>query len=417
VCKDFTKLTAISKGKNIMANNGKLRNTIGYYLLFISLGFGLGVTGPALPSLAEQTGSTLGAIGSIFLVSALGGMLGTVLGGRILDRVPRGHLVLGSAQLISAVLLAATPLAGSLPVLLLISFCSGLPGGMINTGANTLLMWTHSQKAGPYLNGLHFAFGLGAFLAPTIFAQVIRLGGTYQYAYWALAGLAVLISLFLLFLPGSPKHPDQRQNEVQPQESLLNVLPLVIVPLLFLFFYVGSELTFGNWIYTYAVTLNLADATRAAYLTSGFWLSFTIGRAISIPVAARFNPAQILTVAFLGGLGALALAILAPNSINMLWTATLAVGFFMAPIWATGYNLTGQSIKLTATISSIIILGDSLGAVVLPWVTGQSIERLGAQTMPRLVFASLTINALIFVIMLLQRQKHLQTARAGDGIY
>jgi FHS family Na+ dependent glucose MFS transporter 1 len=227
----------------------------------------------------------------------------------------------------------------------------------------------------------------------------------------------MLISLFLLFLPGSPKHRDQHQNEVQSQENLRKVLPLVIVALLFLFFYVGSELTYGNWIFTYAVTLNLADVTRAAYLTSGFWLSFTIGRAISIPVAARFNSGQILTVAFLGGLGALALMILAPNSINMLWTATLAVGFFMAPIWATGYNLAGQSIKLTATISSIIILGDSLGAVVLPWVTGQAIERFGAQTMPKLVFASLTINVLIFAIMLLQHQKHLQTARAGDGIY
>jgi FHS family Na+ dependent glucose MFS transporter 1 len=188
------------------------------------------------------------------------------------------------------------------------------------------------------------------------------------------------------------------------------------VALLFLFFYVGSELTFGNWIYTYAVTLNLADATRAAYLTSGFWLSFTIGRAISIPVAARFKPAQILTVAFVGGLSALALVILAPHSINMLWIGTLAVGFFMAPIWATGFNLAGQSVKLTATISSIIILGDSLGAIVLPWVAGQGIELLGAQTMPMLVFASLTINALIFMIMLLQRQKHLQIAHAGDGL-
>jgi FHS family Na+ dependent glucose MFS transporter 1 len=391
-----------------MANNGKRRNTIGYYLLFISLGLGLGITGPALPSLAEQTGSTLGAIGLILLVGASGGMLGTVLGGRILDRVPRGHRVLGSAQLISAALLAATPLAGSLPVLLLITFCNGLPVGMINTGANTLLMWTHGKKAGPYINGLHFSFGLGAFLAPTIFAQVINLGGTYQHAYWALAGLIMPISLFLLFLPGSPEHPDQRQDEAQPQERLLNDLPTVIVALLFLFFYVGSELTFGNWIYTYALTLNLADATRAAYLTSGFWLSFTIGRAISIPVAARSNPAQILTVAFLGGLGALALVILAPKSINMLWIATLAVGFFMAPIWATGYNLAGQSIKLTATISSIIILGDSFGAVVLPWATGQAIEHLGAQTMPRLVFASLTINALIFVVMLLQRRKALR---------
>jgi FHS family Na+ dependent glucose MFS transporter 1 len=315
--------------------------------------------------------------------------------------------------LISAAMLAVTPLAGSLPVLLLILFIGGLPTGIINTGGNTLLMWTHGRKAGPYINGLHFSFGLGAFLAPTVFALVINLGGTYQHAYWALAALAGPIGLFMLFLPGSPEHPDGRQDEARPQESLLNVMPTVIVAMLFLFFYVGSELTFGNWLYTYALTLNLADATRAAYLTSAFWLSFTIGRALSIPAAARLKPAPILTVAFLGGLGALALVILFPKSINILWLGTLAVGFFMAPIWATGFNLAGQSIKLTATISSIIIVGDSLGAVILPWVTGQTIERFGAQTMPRLVFASLTVNALIFVIMLLQRRKALQVSRVG----
>jgi FHS family Na+ dependent glucose MFS transporter 1 len=393
-----------------MIKNEKLRNTLGYYLLFISLGFGLGITGPALPSLADQTGSTLGTIGSIFLVGASGGMLGTIIGGRILDRVSHGHIVLGLAQLLSAALLAATPLASSLPVLLLIVFVGGLPGGMINAGANTLLMWTHGKKAGPYINGLHFSFGLGAFLAPTVFAQVLNLGGTYHYAYWALAGLAVPISLFLLFLPSSPSQPDKHEDSAVAQGNLLKAIPAIVTAMLFLFFYVGSELTYGNWIYTYTITLNLADASHAAYLTSGFWLSFTIGRAISIPVAARFSPKQILTTAFIGGLGALAFAIILPPSITMLWVTTLAVGFFFAPIWATGYNLAGQSIKLTATISSIIILGDSFGGVVLPWVTGQAIERLGAETMPRLVFFSLAINAIIFVIMLQQRRKGSQAA-------
>ena len=396
-----------------MMKNKQLCNTIGYYLVFISLGFGLGITGPALPSLAEQTGSMLGAIGSMFLVSASGGMLGTLLGGRILDRIPHGHLILGSAQLFSAMFLALTPLAGNLPLLLLIVFLGGIPGGMINTGANTLLMWTHGKQAGPYINGLHFAFGLGAFLAPTIFAQVLNLGGTYQYAYWALAGLAVPIGLFVLFLPSSPEHPDRGKDKNQPQENLLKVLPAVIVALLFLFFYVGSEITFGNWIYTYALSLNLANATRAAYLTSGFWLAFTIGRALSIPIAARFKPGQILTVAFLGGLSALALAISVPDSINALWGATLAVGFFMAPIWPTGYNLAGQSVKLTATVSSIILLGDSLGGVILPWVTGQAIERFGAQTMPWLVISSLAITALVFVIMLQQGREVSQSALAS----
>lgn len=391
-----------------MTKNEQLRNTVGYYLLFISLGFGLGIIGPALPSLAEQTGSTLGAIGSIFLVSALGGMLGTAVSGRILDHTPRGHLILGFAQLTSAVLLIVTPLAGTLPLLLLIFFISGLPAGMVNSGTNILLMWTHGKKAGPYINGLHFAFGLGAFLAPTIFALVLKIGGTYQNAYWALAALALPIGLFVLFLPGSPEHPDKHEESNPTPTSLHRVWPIILIGTLFLFFYVGSELTFGNWIYTYALTLDLADATRAAYLTSGFWLAFTIGRAISIPTAAIFKPAHILTVAFVGGLAALALIILVPQSVTVLWAATLAVGFFMAPIWATGYNLVGQSLKLTATISSIVILGDSLGAVVLPWVTGRAIEQWGAQTMPKLVFISLAINAFIFVIMLWQRREHVK---------
>jgi FHS family Na+ dependent glucose MFS transporter 1 len=393
-----------------MTKNEKLRNTLAYYLLFVSLGFGLGITGPALPSLAEQTGSTLGSIGSIFLVSSLGGIIGTLLGGRTFDRIERGHVVLGLAQILAALALAATPLASSLVVLWVIAFLSGLPGGMINTGANTLLMWTHGKDANPYINGLHFAFGLGAFLAPTVFAQVLNWGGTYQHAYWALASLALLVGIFITSAPGSPEHPDKLENGKKPKMNLRAVLPVALVAMLFLFFYVGSELTFANWVYTYALTLNLADATRAAYITSGFWLSFTIGRAISIPVAARFKPAQILTVAFLGGLTAIALSIFDSGSIQILWATAISVGFFMAPIWATGYNFAGQSIKLTATVSSIIILGDSFGAVVLPWITGLAIERWGAQTMPQLVFASLTINALIFMVMLRQRQKILASA-------
>ena len=249
---------------------------------------------------------------------------------------------------------------------------------------------------------------MGAFLAPTVFAQVLNLGGTYQYAYWALAGLAVPVGLFMLFLPGSPEQPDKGEDRDPSQANLRQILPTVIVAMLFLFFYVGSEITFGNWVYTYTLTLGLADATRAAYLTSGFWLSFTIGRAISIPVAARYAPERILTVAFLGGLGALGLRFWRRSRSQCCGWRRWPWGLFMAPIWATGYNLVGQSIKLTATVSSIIILGDSFGGVVLPSVTGQAIERFGARTMPRLVFASLAINALIFVIMVRQRRKALE---------
>lgn len=388
-----------------MTKNEKIRNTLSYYLVFISLGLGLGIVGPALPSLAEQTGSTLSAIGSLFLLSSFGGMFGTAISGRIYDRIPNGHRILGLAQLVGAMGLMLTPLAGSLPILLLISFLSGIALGMINSGANILLMWTHKKEAGPYVNGLHFSFGVGAFLAPTIFAQILRLGGTYQHTYWVLVGLGIPTALWMFLLSKSPKAPEEDEDETSSKGYLRKVFPMVVIAMLFLFFYVGAELTYGNWIYTYALEMDLANATQAAYLTSGFWLSFTIGRAFSIYAAARFKAEKVLSIAFIGGLSVLTLALAMPNSINMLWATTIGIGFFMAPVWATGYNLAGQSIKLTATISSIIILGDSFGGIVLPSLTGAAIEHLGAESMPWLVFGAFAINGFIFILMFAQRKK------------
>jgi MFS transporter, FHS family, Na+ dependent glucose transporter 1 len=390
-----------------MMNSVKTRNTLGYYLLFICLGFGFGITGPTLPSLAGQTRSTLGSIGAIFFFGSIGYTLGTMIGGRIFDRFRAGHLILGVSQLISAALMAAIPMVNSLPVLLGIVLVNGIPNGMLSTGTNTLLMWTHGEKSGPYINGLHFSFGLGAFLAPTIYAQILGLGGTYQQAYWVLAGIAVPIALFMLFLPGSPEHLHQ-EVEAGRRSDLRIFMPIIIAGMAFLFFYVSSEMIFANWIYTYAVTLNLATATQAAYLTSGFWLSFTVGRMVSIPVAARLKSQQILGFALTACILITLLIMTSQRSFVMLWICTVGIGFFMAPMWPMGYNLAGQSVKLTATISSIILLGDSLGGMVLPALTGQAVEHLGVQAMTWLVLASLvgTMAALLVMVRLRAQGHH-----------
>ena len=388
-----------------MTQSIKIRNTIGYYLLFICLGFGMGITGPALPSLANQTNSTIGQIGIMLFVSALSGILGTLIGGRFFDRSRHANLVLAGCQLLAAAMLAVVPLAGSLPLLLVIVFIGGLPNGMINTGSNTLLMWTHGEKSGPFINGLHFFFGLGAFISPTIYAQVLNAGGTYRQVYWILAAIAVPIALYLSLQSHNPEPPHKKVvDDSSSHQNITRSLPIIVTGMLFLFFYVGAEVTFGNWIFTYTTTLNLADATQAAYLTSGFWLAFTIGRLISIPVAARFKPAQILTLALSACVVIVVLMILNPNSFALLWGCTVALGFFMAPVWPTGYNLAGQSVKLTATISSVILLGDSMGGMILPSATGQVVEHFGAPMMTWLVLASLVGNIIMFTLLMRLRK-------------
>ena len=97
-----------------------------------------------------------------------------------------------------------------------------------------------------------------------------------------------------------------------------------------------------------------------------------------------------------------------PGSPTLLWACTTGLGLFMAPVWPTGYNLAGQSVKLTATISSIILLGDSLGGMILPSLTGQVVEHFGAPVMTWLVFGSLVGNALMLLAILRLRSSAAQ---------
>ena len=89
---------------NAFTKNDPIRHTFGYYLLFICLGLDTAVLGPTLPALADQTSSPLGRMGLLFLVGSIGYTLGTMVSGRVYDRV-RGHPVLGIAQILAAVLI------------------------------------------------------------------------------------------------------------------------------------------------------------------------------------------------------------------------------------------------------------------------------------------------------------------------
>jgi FHS family Na+ dependent glucose MFS transporter 1 len=261
-------------------------------------------------------------------------------------------------------------------------------------------VWTHGEKVAPFMNALHFFFGLGAFLSPFLVAQVVGVAGGYRWAYWALAVFAALVGLRMLTMSGSPKPAQAHGRDTAGKARGPVSKALVLSAMLFLFFYVGAEITFGGWIYTYAFTLNLASAAGAAYLTSAFWAAFTVGRLISIPAATRFTPRQVILTALFGCLTILALGIIFSGSSTALWLMAIGLGFCMAPIWPTGFTLAGQSIEMTGKITGVILLGDSLGGMVLPTVVGKVIEGSGARAMVYLVFGSLVLNLLAFMGML-----------------
>jgi FHS family Na+ dependent glucose MFS transporter 1 len=380
-----------------------MRRSIGYFLVFICIGLDSALLGPALPSLAEQTGSSLAAMGAVFFLGAGGVTIGTLLGGWLFDWVP-GRWLLGAGQAAVAVLLFFIPHVPWFAGLMGLCVVKGAVGGVVHTGTNTLMLWTHGEKAGPFVTALHFFFGLGAFLSPFAFGLLIASRGTYVDAYHLLAVFEMLVAVYLtLFL----RPPAPVGNAARPADSPAArerfAGPLVASAILFLFFYVSGEITFGGWIYTYAITLDLANAANAAYLTSLFWLTFTIGRLIAIPAAVRVSPARTIPVALAGCAAFLGLLILFPYSPSTMWIAAAGTGLCMAPVWPSGFTLAGQSLTLTARISGFILLGDSLGGMILPGLAGWIMQQAGAPVMPRWVFLSVAATFLAYIGILFFR--------------
>ena len=369
--------------------------TLAYYAAFITLGATVSIGGPALPWLAQHTASRLDQISIIFIAVSLGYMLGSQLGGRAYDRFP-GHRIQALALLVTSLCAALVPVMHSLWFLVGVLFLLGAVQGALDVGCNTLLTWIHGEKVGLFMNGLHFFFGLGSFLAPLIFAQVVLASNDIRWAYWFFSLLALPIAAWLWFLPSPPIRG--KTPEAASGRSINGMFLLIVF---FFMIYVGLEVGFGNWIYTYSIQIHLAEETSAAYLTSAFWGAFTVGRLLGIGISSRLRPQAILLMDLSGSLVAFAILLLWPMSATALWAGTIVLGLSIASIFATAMAFAEHRLRLTGAMIGWILVGGGIGGMFFPWLIGQLFERLGPHiTMPVLLANTLIEFGLLLALIL-----------------
>lgn len=389
------KLTAAG----VSSGDGKMARTLSYYAAFTGLGLTTSALGPTLPNLAANTHSQISDASILFSAGSMGYILGASLGGRLYDRLA-GHMVMAVAALLMVLAALVIPLAPLLWLLFIIMFTMGVGQSVVDVGANTLLVWTHRAGVGPYMNGLHFFFGVGAFLSPIIIAQIMLLTGGITWAYWILGLLMLPAALWLLWLP-SPAVRSQTEDE----DSKPINYPLAGLVALFLFLYVGAEVSYGGWIFTYTITLDLADDTTAAYLTSAFWGALTLGRLLSIPLAIRFRPRTILNGALLGCLASAVALVSAGHLLPVVWAATLAMGLFMAPVFPVTIALAERRMAITGQTTGWFFIGGSLGAMATPWIIGQFFDTAGPAAVMIVIGLTLVAQSVVYGALLYQANR------------
>ena len=371
---------------------GSLVRSFGYFAIMGFFGLLISSLGPVLPDLSDQVSIPLDVISLVFTARAFGFFCGSLLGGKLLDNY-KSHPFFTVFFLLLSLMTIMLPLNTSFWLLIGIVFIQGISLGFVVVGASTLIVWEHPQNSGPWLNTQSFINGIGAFFSPLVISLSISRLGSYSYSFWFFALLACLLSAFFLFMesPSIRKTEKTDTAEEKPSSELVYLVALTFL------LYAGAEVSFTGWIFTIATSAYSIPAPEARLLNSIFWGCMAVGRLAGVWVSKKMRADRILIISFIGGILSVLTALIFPHSKGFLWAGTIGMGLFMALIFPSLMMYAEKQIHLSGKNTGLFFSATSMGAMLLPWISGQFFIRFNPHAVKAVILTSLVSGFAVFL--------------------
>ncbi len=283
----------------------------------------------------------------------------------------------------------------SLYLLVVVAFTLGIMGSAIDVGGNTLLLWHGGAGATRNMNVLHLMFGFGAFAAPILIDGSVSSTGGLAAGFIPVLVLGTLVGLAVFFGPVAPSPTSAEDGGGGPVPTFVQLA----VVALFFFVYVGAEVGFGGWVFTYVDD----TGSNAAVVTAGFWGAFTLCRLLVAFIGHRAVPAQVLFTSVTVAASGAVMLLLANHSGPLVFVGVALVGAGVAPQFPTMLLYAERRVHLTGQSMSVFLAAAGLGAASIPWLMGQVIDRRGSTSLPTLGLGEmiLTMAATVLVASVL----------------
>ncbi len=260
--------------------------------------------GPTLLDLRQAVKASAFQINTIFPSGSIGYLFGSIAGGIVYDRYD-SQLSIASFLTILAICEAVIPWNRSVISLAINNFLLGFGGGGIDTGGNVWLLHMWGKSSAPFMQMLHFSFGVGAFIAPLVaepFLAPVSKNVTedgeeiedivedadftiwWAYSIISFVTLIVIISLIIMyFYKSSDKaHPSIQNDKIKTNLTLRRKILILTIASLIFHSYCGLEIAFGRFMTTYVFYSDLhLNKSIGAYMTSVYWGTFTLCRLLS----------------------------------------------------------------------------------------------------------------------------------------
>lgn len=331
-----------------------------------------GAWGILLPPLSEFYQVDKAVVGLLFFSSASGYFLSALSSGFLIAKLGmRWYLITGALMFIVSCLLTALKLPFA--ILFIIRLAQGMSSAIIEAGFN--IFFAKLANSSRLLNHLHAYFGAGALVGPIAASAMLAASWGWNITFVAWGALALPLLIGLIFF-----YPQTRTSEASNEQSKGNgnllaalKLPIVWIATLFLFFYVGVEVSLGSWGYTFLLENRHESEWLAGAIVSGYWLGLTFGRFVLDALSQRLGlTLSGLMYACMGGI-VLGIAILwfIPGSISSV-VAFCLIGTALGPIYPCTVSLLPSLVPEHVADSAMgFLIGLSvLGIAFFPWIAG-----------------------------------------------
>ncbi|MNO37614.1 Glucose/mannose transporter GlcP [compost metagenome] len=369
---------------------------------YLLIGLAHVVVGSLMPSLLEHYGRTYGDGGMLIFAQFSGFLVGVLVSPLLIARLGK----LNGLLIATGMLCAGEFVYTLLPPwewMYAVGAVAGFGFGMIEAVIGTIIIASFTERTAVAMSRLEVFFGLGALLMPLAAGAFIRLE-SWRYTFLLVSVLAFV----LLFAWGKGRFGDfketlqargvktaEKGDWLKPYQGTRGLLLVVFI--VFFFVYVGTEMSFVNFLPSLLIEKLGITKPTAAFSVTLFWVAMTIGRLFAGVIAERISYSRYVTLGCL--ISFIVIALFAwSGGMALLFTFIVLFGLFMSGLFSIALVFANKLLPGSEeTTPSLLIASGGVGGALLPLLVGETMDIGGADTTAWVLAGFLALLVLLSV--------------------
>lgn len=317
-----------------------------------------------------------------------------------------------------------------------------------------------AKECPPFLQALHFCFGMGSLVAPLIaepylkeseeeydhtsninssntFNSSMHSNNTFtkasvtpgdielMYPYFIISIFTIFVSICFLFLfikyRETSDHPSRlnvgrhnsKQENIEMKLRIIKIMDpkvqILVVGLTccFTFIYVGLETSIGTFIpaYSHKGPLQVSKKT-GAMMSSAYWFAFTCFRLISVVLSSILGSTWILILNLGNSIIGSVLMLVSQNNVPLFWFACIYIGIGLSSTWGSLFGFMESQFPMTPPIVTCFTVGACIGCSVIPALVGHYVDK-DTSTFVYIALGFSVIVAIVFLFVFIICKKWL----------